>query len=62
MDERVLDIMDLVCAPEATDDLKDIEFDDADSEGERDFIAGWIREEREYDANIAPTKETEETL
>lgn len=53
MNERVLDIMDLACAPEATDDLEDIEFDDADDEAERDFIEGWIQEERAYNASIA---------
>jgi hypothetical protein len=66
MDERVLDIMDLVCAPEVTDDLKDIEFDDAgDEKIEQDFIEGWLREERAYNERIRVAeepKETEETI
>jgi hypothetical protein len=53
--------MDLVCAPEATDDWEDIDFDDADDEAELGFIEGWIREEREYNAGIVSgVKETEE--
>jgi hypothetical protein len=54
MNERELEIMELLCIPEATDDLEDIEFDDADNAAERDFIEGWIREEWEYNASIAP--------
>jgi hypothetical protein len=46
--ERELEIMDLACAPEATDDLEDIEFDDDDEAAEQDFIEGWIQEERAY--------------
>jgi hypothetical protein len=58
--ERELEIMDLVCAPEATDDLADIEFDD-DEAAEQDFIEGWIQEEIAYNAEIAKKmKGTEE--
>jgi hypothetical protein len=46
MNDHELDIMELLCAPEATDDLEDIEFDDDDDEvEEQDFIEGWIQEE-----------------
>ena len=46
---------DLFCAPEATDGLGDIEFEEDDLEaGEelttQDFIEGWIMEERAYEA------------
>jgi hypothetical protein len=44
MNEQEPDIMELLCAPEATDDLEDIEFDEDEAE-EQDFIEGWIREE-----------------
>lgn len=50
MREREPEIAELLCAPEATDDLEDIEFEDADEESERDFIEAWIREERAYQA------------
>jgi hypothetical protein len=46
MNEQEPDIMELLCAPEATDDLEDIEFDEDDDEAEeQDFIEGWIQEE-----------------
>jgi hypothetical protein len=48
MKEREMDIRELMCAPEATDDLEDIEFDDDDVGAEEEFIRGWLREEREY--------------
>jgi actin-related protein len=50
------EIFDLLCVPEATDDLEDIEFDeDIDEVIERGFIEGWIHEEmfREYNMNDA---------
>jgi hypothetical protein len=50
------EILDLLCVPEATDDLEDIVFDgygDADEAAERDFIEGWIREESLYNAGLA---------
>jgi hypothetical protein len=47
MKEREMDIRELLCAPEATDDLEDIEFDE-DGGAEEDFIRGWLREERAY--------------
>jgi hypothetical protein len=59
MNKRELEIMDLACAPEATDDLEDIEFDDDDEKAEQDFIEGWIQEERAYNA-ASGVKEREE--
>ena len=44
--------MDLLCAPEAIDDLDDIEFEEDDAGVEEDFIQGWIEEERAYIANL----------
>jgi hypothetical protein len=38
------EIMDLLCAPEPTDEVEDIEFDDDGAE--EDFIRDWLREER----------------
>jgi hypothetical protein len=61
--ERELDIMELMCAPEPTDDLEDIEFDDDfDEAAEQDFIEDWIEEERAYDEDdeIQTTEELEE--
>jgi hypothetical protein len=55
MTEGAMNMMDLACAPKATDDLEDIEFDDDDEKSERDFIEGWIREEKEYDTGIDKT-------
>jgi hypothetical protein len=63
MNERELEIlaMDLLCAPTPTDDLEDIDFDDAGGEKmEQDFIQGWLREERAYNERIRITEETEE--
>ncbi len=39
------DILHILCAPEPTDDLKDISFDpmtEAEEEAERDFIRCWL--------------------
>jgi hypothetical protein len=60
MNEREPDIMELLCAPEATDDLEDIEFDDDDADAEEEFIRDWLREERAYDERIQTTEELEE--
>ena len=54
--------MDLLCAPEATDDLEDIEFEEdyAGAEDEltiQDFVQGWVEEERAYAANIQEVKQ-----
>jgi hypothetical protein len=43
------EIFEMICAPEATDDWEDIDFDeDIDEAAERDFIESWIREESAY--------------
>jgi hypothetical protein len=43
------EIFEMICAPEATDDWEDIDFDeDVDEAAERDFIESWIREESAY--------------
>ena len=43
------EIFEMICAPEATDDLEDIDFDeDINEAAERDFIESWIREESAY--------------
>lgn len=50
------EIFEMICAPEATDDLEDIEFDeDIDEVVERGLIEGWIEEEafREYNMSGA---------
>lgn len=52
---EIAEIMELLCAPETTDDLEDVEFDDADDSAELGFIEGWILEEMEYNASIAQT-------
>jgi hypothetical protein len=57
------EMFDLLCVPEATDNLEDIEFDeDIDEVIEQGFIEGWIHEElfREYNMNGArSTREME---
>jgi hypothetical protein len=51
MNERELDIVDyvdymeLLYAPETTDDSDDIEFNEDDADTEEDFIEGWLKEE-----------------
>jgi hypothetical protein len=57
MTEREMDIRELLCAPEATDYLEDIEFDDDefDVESEEDFIRGWLREEWAYERSNGGT-------
>jgi hypothetical protein len=61
LNEQELDLMELLCAPEATDDLEDIEFDDDfDEAAEQDFIEGWLREEHAYNEKIRVTEESEE--
>jgi hypothetical protein len=50
------EIFEMICAPEATDDLEDIEFDDdIDEAVERGLIEGWIEEEafREHNMSVA---------
>ena len=47
--------MDLLCAPEATDGLNNIEFEEDDAGS--DFIQGWIKEERAYLANLTEEKQ-----
>ena len=56
------EIFEMICAPEATDDLEDIDFDeDIDEAAERDFIESWIREESAYAAQaVRAMRETEE--
>jgi len=49
--------MDLLCAPDATDNLDDIEFEEDDAGAERDFIQGWIKEELAYAANLTEVKQ-----
>jgi len=44
--------MDLLCAPKATDDMNEIDFEEDDAGVEEDFIQGWIEEERAYIANL----------
>ena len=45
------EIFEMICAPEATDDFGDIDFDeDIDEAAERDFIESWLREESAYAA------------
>jgi hypothetical protein len=56
MDERESEVMDLLCAPEATDDLEDIDFDE--DEAEEGFIRGWLREERAYNEKNRVTEES----
>jgi hypothetical protein len=51
------EIFEMICAPESTDDLEDIDFNE---EAERDFIEGWLREEIAYNARIRMAKEPEE--
>jgi hypothetical protein len=51
------EIFEMICAPEATDNLEDINFDE---ETERDFIEGWLREEIAYSARIRMAEEPEE--
>jgi hypothetical protein len=53
---EITEIMELLCAPEATDELEDLDFDDADDfdeKAERDFVEDWILEEMKYKAGIA---------
>jgi hypothetical protein len=47
------EIMDLLCAPEPTDDPEEIDFDDDafDAETEDDFLRGWIQEEFAWSAD-----------
>ena len=61
MQERVKELsaeeMDLLCAPEATDDMNEIEFEEDDAGAKdglttQDFIQGWIEEERAYIASL----------
>jgi hypothetical protein len=49
------EVFDLLCAPEATDDLEDIEFDedDIDEVVERGLIEGWIEEEAFQEYNMS---------
>ena len=50
------EIFEMICAPEATDELEDIEFDDdIDEVVERGLIEGWIDEEafRENNMSVA---------
>jgi hypothetical protein len=51
------EIFEMICAPEATDDLENIEFEDDDEEAERKFIEYWLREEREYNARAVGATE-----
>jgi len=55
--ELLAEEMDLLCAPEATDDLDDIEFEEDDAGAEQDFIKGWIKEERAYLTNLTEVKQ-----
>jgi hypothetical protein len=66
MQEREKDLSveerDLLCAPEATDDLADIEFEEESAGAERgsttqDFIQGWLEEELAYVANLQEGKQ-----
>ena len=41
------DLLELLCAPEATDDIEDIFFEETDDEAEQSFIEKWIEGERE---------------
>jgi hypothetical protein len=41
------DLLELLCAPEATDDIEDISFEETDDEAEQSFIEKWIEGERE---------------
>ena len=48
------EIFELICAPEATDDLEDIEFDEGvDEVVERGLIEGWIEEEAFQEYNMS---------
>ena len=48
------EIFEMLCAPEATDDLEDIEFDeDVDEVVERGLIEGWIEEEAFQEYNMS---------
>jgi hypothetical protein len=40
-------LLDKLCAPEATDDIQDIDFDEDNEAATQDFIQNWIGDEQE---------------